>query len=67
MSDFTDRECRLEQIEHTIASCDSDLVIVDHADDVLSHFSNDPAVTRHSLRAVYMSLKQMATRYEVPI
>ena len=67
ISDFTNRECSLTDIERTISECSSDIVIVDHADDVQSPFSSNPDATRHSLRTVYMSLKRLATAYNVPI
>lgn len=67
VADYTDRACTIEDIEQSIATRGVDLVIVDHADDVLSPISNDPAATRHSLRVVYMTLKQLAVRYDVPI
>ena len=66
IADFTDRVCTLADIERAVQECASDLVIVDHADDVASPW-NDPAVTRHSLRAIYLSLKQMAVKWEIPL
>ena len=67
VSDFTAQECTLADVERVIRACQSDLVIVDHADDVLSPYSNDPTVTRHSLRVVYLALKKLAVKYQVPI
>lgn len=67
IADYTDRECHLGDIERAIRENPADLVIVDHADDVLCPSSNDPNVTRHSLRTVYSNLKQYATKYQVPI
>ena len=68
IADYTDRECSLTDIvriidQHSHVS----LVIVDHADDVVSPFSTDPTVTRHSLRVVYMALKKLARKYNVPV
>jgi len=66
LSDFTDRECGLSTLAHVIGECKSDLVIVDHADDIAPPFG-DPVVTRHSLRVIYKDLKQLAVKYKVPI
>jgi len=65
--DFTDRECHLKDIERVIREHSSDLLIVDHADDIVSPFSSDPAVTRHSLRHIYLSLKGLAVKHKIPI
>lgn len=68
IADFTDRECSLREIENTIKTQKVvDLVLVDHADDVVSPYSVDPNVTRHSLRTVYMTLKKLAVKHNVPI
>lgn len=67
ISDFTDRECSILDVDRAVASCEADLVLVDHADDVVSPFSDDPSVTRHSLRVVYMALKRLAKKHNVPI
>lgn len=67
ISDFTAQECSIDNIERVIDHCESDLVIVDHADDVLSPYSHDPTVTRHSLRVVYLALKKLGVRYDLPI
>lgn len=67
IADYTDRECSMHDIEQAIVSCDTSLVIVDHADDVLSPWADDPTVTRHSLRAVYLALKRLSVKYQVPI
>lgn len=67
IADYTDRECRLDDIERAMITHPSHLVIVDHADDVLCDFSADPTVTRHSLRVVYMTLKKLAARFQRPI
>lgn len=67
IADYTDRECTIDDIDRTIREIPADLVIVDHADDVLCAYSDDPTVTRHSLRLVYTTLKKLAVKYEVPI
>ena len=67
IADYTDRECSLSDIERTIRQCDSDIVCVDHADDVLSAISADPLVTRHSLRLIYMTLKKFSVQYQIPV
>lgn len=67
ISDFTALECSIYDLERVIDHCESNLVIVDHADDVLSPYSTDPTVTRHSLRVVYLALKKLAVRYNIPI
>ena len=67
ISDFTAQECSLHDIERVIDHCESDLVVVDHADDVLSPYSSDPTVTRHSLRVVYLALKKLSVQYDLPI
>lgn len=67
LADYTDRECSLIDIERAIRARQADLVIVDHADDVVSPYSGDPTVTRHSLRVVYMALKKFSVKYNVPI
>ena len=67
ISDFTDSECRLSDVDKAISADVWDLVLVDHADDLISKWSNDLAVTRHSLRAVYLGLKKIAAKYQVPI
>jgi hypothetical protein len=67
ISDFTDRECSITDVDRAVASCEADLVLVDHADDVASPYSDDPSSTRHSLRVVYMSLKRLAKKHNVPI
>ena len=67
LSDYTAQECRLQDIERTIRECETDLVIVDHADDVLGPHSQDPSITRHSLRVIYLALKRLAVEFHVPI
>ena len=67
VADYTDRICSITDVERTIQQCASDLIIVDHADDVLSPYASDPTATRHSLRVVYLALKKLAVRYDVPI
>jgi len=67
VADYTDRTCDIQDVERTIQQCASDLIIVDHADDVLSPYASDPTATRHSLRVVYLALKKLAVRYNVPI
>lgn len=67
IADYTDRECSLEDVRRVVSTYASDLTIVDHADDVQSDWSDDPTVTRHSLRVVYTSLKKIAAQYNIPI
>ena len=66
LADYTSQECSLSNIEQSIIQQSTDLVIVDHADDLTPPWG-DPAVTRHSLRYIYMSLKKLASKYEIPI
>ena len=67
ISDYTARECTLHDITRTIQDCETDLIVVDHADDVLGPYSKDPTITRHSLRVVYLSLKRLAVEFDTPI
>lgn len=67
VGDYTDRACTIDDIGRAIREVTSDLMIVDHADDVLSPISHDPTVTRHSLRLIYSTLKQYAVKYQLPI
>lgn len=67
LADYTDRSCGLGDLARIMSLHPTDIVIVDHADDVQSPYSDDPTVTRHSLRVVYMALKKLAVRFNVPI
>ena len=67
VADYTDRECYLDDIERAIVEKKSDLVIVDHGDDVLCQYSSDLSITRHSLRVVYLSLKKLAVKHQTCI
>lgn len=67
VADYTDRDCDIQDVERTIQHCASDLIIVDHADDVLPPYATDPTATRHSLRVVYLALKKLSVRYNIPI
>lgn len=67
LSDFTSRECSLNDIERVIRSANADIVIVDHADDVINAHTDDLTITRHSLRVTYVTLKKLATKYGVGI
>lgn len=66
IADFTDRTCDLADIEAAVEAAPSDLVIVDHADDIVPPWS-DPAVTRHGLRAIYIHLKKVSVFANVPV
>lgn len=67
IADYTNRECSITDIDTVLSVGKTDLVVIDHADDITSPYSNDPTVTRHSLRLVYTTLKRFAVKYDIPI